>query len=323
MQAGFSSLKIKIMVYENKRLLIILLSVVAMLLIPAIAMQFTNEVLWTRADFLGAGFLLFGTGALLELVLRKVRSSKFKLMLVVVLLFGLVLIWAELAVGIFDSQLPETKVNAPNTDIDLYLEEGCGRCAKHKTPDCNSQRWNSSLVKLRKILLESGMKEERKWSVPCYTVNGQNVLILHAFNDFASLNFFKGVLIKDDANVLVAAGENSQSARQWRFANEEEIAENEDLIKAYIHEAMENEKAGKKVKFKKIEEQPIPEEFRVKLNEDESLKLAFEALTPGRQRGYLLYFAQPKQSKTKVARIEKCIPKILDGQGLHDEYRNC
>lgn len=201
--------------------------------------------------------------------------------------------------------------------VDTYLLEGCGRCEKYRTPQCKVQTWQNELIELRRIALESGLKEEYKWSQPCYTFEGSNIFLVTAFKEYAALAFFKGSLIKDSKKLLVAPGKNSQASRQFRFTNQKEILKLEPLIKAYIKEAIEIEKSGVKVEFK-ISPEPIPEELEEQFKKDHSLKLAFEALTPGRQRGYILYFSQPKQSKTRTVRIEKFKSKILEGKGFHD-----
>lgn len=205
-----------------------------------------------------------------------------------------------------------------DSKVDLYLKEGCGRCEYYATPKCKVHTWSNELKALRNILLNCGFNEEYKWSQPCYTVDGKNILILSAFKNYCSLNFFKGSLLKDPKGILVKAGENSQAARQIRFTSVKEVVKQEALLKAYLNEAIELEKAGKKVKFKKNPE-PMPNELEDVLKKNAELKKAFEALTPGKQRGYILFFTQPKQSKTRISRIEKCIPKILEGKGMHDK----
>lgn len=204
------------------------------------------------------------------------------------------------------------------TDVDQYLLEGCGRCDKGGTPDCKVHLWPQELRKLRSIALECGLTEESKWGVPCYTFQGANVAIVSAFKEYASLSFFKGALLQDVHKVLHSPGENSQSARLFKFTSLQQIMEIEDIIKAYIFEAIEAEKAGLKVEFKAKDELEYPEELLTKFEEQPDLKVAFEALTPGRKRGYILYFTQPKQSQTRTNRIEKCIAKIMEGKGFFD-----
>lgn len=208
-----------------------------------------------------------------------------------------------------------------NKSVDNYFIEGCGRCSLGGSPDCKVHSWTSELALLRKIVLSCGLKEESKWGVPCYTFQDKNILILSAYKDYCSISFFKGSLLKHDKKLLVKPGPNSQAGRLAKFTAIQQIMGIEKDLKAYIYEAIEVEKAGLKVPMKKNPE-PIPEEFEEKMDSDPVLKDAFEALTPGRQRGYIIYFSQPKQSKTRIARIEKCAPMILSGIGLHDEYKS-
>ncbi len=179
-------------------------------------------------------------------------------------------------------------------------------------------KWQKEYEKLRTIVLDCGLTEELKWGVPCYTFQKSNIVLIHGFKEYCALLFHKGVLLKDDHGILIQQTDHVQSARQIRFTSVEEIVEVEAILKAYIYEAIEVEKAGLKVEFKKTMEFNIPEEFQMRLDGNESLKTAFERLTPGRQRGYLLYFSQPKQSKTRTSRVEKYLEKILNGQGLDD-----
>jgi uncharacterized protein YdeI (YjbR/CyaY-like superfamily) len=179
-------------------------------------------------------------------------------------------------------------------------------------------RWKAEVAKLRAILLETPLTEEFKWGVPCYTLNKTNVALIHTFKDYCAVLFVKGALLRDEARVLVQQTENVQSARQIRFTGLQGIKDVEPVLKATILEAIEVEKAGLKVQFKQTAEFAAPEEFTRKLDETPDLKTAFEALTPGRQRAYLLYFSAPKQAKTRASRIEKSIQRILDGKGLDD-----
>jgi uncharacterized protein YdeI (YjbR/CyaY-like superfamily) len=204
-----------------------------------------------------------------------------------------------------------------NPKVDVFMEEGCGRCPLVGTPECKVITWRKELEQLRTIVLDSELVEEYKWSQPCYTYNGSNVLIVSAFKEYAMISFFKGSLLKDPEGILVKPGESSQAARQIRVTSVEEIIEIEPIIRSYILEAIAIEKAGLKVNFKKNPE-PMPEELLAIFGERPEVKAAFEALTPGRQRGYILYFSAPKQSKTKTSRIEKCIPKIMSGKGMQD-----
>ena len=181
-----------------------------------------------------------------------------------------------------------------------------------------AEKWQKEYEKLRIIVLECGLTEELKWGVPCYTFQQNNIVLIHGFKEYCALLFHKGVLLNDTHNILIQQTENVQSARQLRFSNLEEIDTLESTIKSYIFEAIEVEKAGLQVKLKKTTEFRVPEEFQARLDENADLKAAFEALTPGRQRGYLLHFSQPKQSKTRVSRVDKCMERILLGKGLND-----
>eukprot|EP00388_Colpodella_angusta_P023003 GDKJ01058800.1.p1 GENE.GDKJ01058800.1~~GDKJ01058800.1.p1 ORF type:complete len:193 (-),score=31.85 GDKJ01058800.1:603-1181(-) len=181
-----------------------------------------------------------------------------------------------------------------------------------------AEKWQEELEQLRKIVLECELTEELKWGVPCYTFQKSNIVLIHDFKEYCALLFMKGALLDNANGLLIQQTENVQAARQIRFTNLREIVDNKAILKAYIYEAIEVEKAGLKVELKKTTEYNIPEEFQQKLDESTALKTAFEALTPGRQRAYLLHFSQPKQAKTREARVEKCIPQILDGKGLND-----
>lgn len=181
-----------------------------------------------------------------------------------------------------------------------------------------AQKWQEELKMLRAIVLGCGLTEELKWYQPVYTFENSNVLIISGFKEYCVLSFFKGALLKDAHGILKKPGENTQSARTIHFTNVGEIVKLKPALKAYIKEAIEAERAGLKVKFKKITEHKMPEELKKKLNAMPGLKMAFRALTPGRQRAYMLHFSQPKQSKTRESRIEKCVRQILDGKGLND-----
>jgi uncharacterized protein YdeI (YjbR/CyaY-like superfamily) len=180
-------------------------------------------------------------------------------------------------------------------------------------------QWQQEAEKLRMITLDCGLAEELKWGCPCYTFRRSNIVLIHVFKEYCAYLFFKGALLNDTEGILIQQTENVQSARQIRFSNVLEIVEMESILKAYIHQAIEVEKAGLKVELKRTADFTVPEEFQNKLDHIPALKTAFEALTPGRQRGYLFYFSQPKQSKTRQARIEKFLPQILGGKGLDDE----
>lgn len=180
-------------------------------------------------------------------------------------------------------------------------------------------RWQEEIRKLRKIILDCGLAEELKWGVPCYTFEGNNIVLIHVFKEYCAVLFFKGALLHDANNILIQQTENVQAARQIRFTNVREIVELEPILKTYIYEAIEVEKAGLKVDLKKTTEFNMPEEFKNVLDKNPALKTAFSALTPGRQRGYLLHFSAAKQSKTRESRVERCKQKILNGKGLNDQ----
>lgn len=204
-----------------------------------------------------------------------------------------------------------------NPKVDDYLADGCGRCKYYATPQCKVHTWRKELELLRQIALESGLTEELKWSVPVYTLDGKNIVNISAFKEYSCLSFFKGVLLKDPEQLLEKHGESSQSVRTINFTDTQTILAREPILKAYIQEAIALEKEGAKVVFQKNLE-PIPEELEQKFAEMPALKAAFYALTPGRQRGYIIFISQPKQSNTRVARIEKCLPKIMNGEGFFD-----
>ncbi|KKD52959.1 MULTISPECIES: YdeI/OmpD-associated family protein [Paenibacillus] len=191
-----------------------------------------------------------------------------------------------------------------NPKVDVYL----GKVNK----------WKAEMEKLRAIMLDCQLTEELKWGKPCYMFQNSNIAIIQGFKEHCALMFFKGALLKDPNGILIKPGEDTQAGRQIRFTNVEEIVEMETILKAYIIEAVEVEKAGLKVDFKKNTELIFPEEFQAKLYENPALKTAFAALTPGRQRAYIMHFAAPKQSKTRESRIEKCMQDILAGKGLND-----
>ncbi|HTD97811.1 MAG TPA: YdeI family protein [Mucilaginibacter sp.] len=195
-------------------------------------------------------------------------------------------------------------MNTMNPKVDFYFNK--------------AKRWQEEVRELRMISLACGLSEELKWGCPCYTLKNNNIVLIHDFKDYCALLLFKGALLSDPNGILIQQTENVQSARQIRFTNAVEIVEMTPILKAYIYEAIEVEKAGLKVELKKTADFNIPEEFQYKLDAIPALKTAFEALTPGRQRGYLFYFSQPKQPKTREARVEKYIPQILGGKGLDD-----
>ena len=195
-------------------------------------------------------------------------------------------------------------MNRMNPKVDFYFSK--------------AKKWQEELEKLRMIVLDCGLNEELKWGVPCYTFQKSNIVLIHVFKEYCALLFFKGALLNDTNGILIQQTKNTQAARQIRFTNVREIAKMEAILKAYIYEAIEVEKAGLKVNFKKNTEFIIPEEFQNKLDEIPALKATFDALTPGRQRAYNLYFSAPKQSKTRESRVEKCMQQILNGKGLND-----
>lgn len=181
-----------------------------------------------------------------------------------------------------------------------------------------AKNWQEEFTLLRAIALDAKLTEEFKWGQPCYVLEGTNIVLMHGFKEYCALLFFKGALMKDPKGILITQTENVQSARQIRFTSAQEISKMKTVLKSYIREAIAVEKAGLKVEFKKTAEFSMPEEFQARLDGNAKLKKAFEALTPGRQRGYLLHFAGAKQAKTREARIDKCVPQILDGKGLDD-----
>ena len=199
---------------------------------------------------------------------------------------------------------PEEKINRANPKVDWYFIKG--------------KQWQSEFQLLRTIALASGLSEELKWGHPCYVLEKNNVFLMHGFKEYCALLFFKGALMKDPKKILVQQTENVQAARQIRFTDIKEIVKLEKTLKAYIKEAIAIEKSGKKVEFKKTKEFKMPDEFKTKLEEMPALKKAFYNLTPGRQRGYLLYFSSAKQAETREARVKKYLKKILGGKGFDD-----
>lgn len=179
-------------------------------------------------------------------------------------------------------------------------------------------KWKEEYAQLREIILDTALTEELKWGKPCYTFEGTNIVLIHGFKEYCALLFHKGALLKDAEGLLIQQTENVQAARQLRFTSLKDIVEQASIIKSYIYEAIEVERSGLKVKLKKTKEFSMPEEFQNKLDEMPDLKKAFESLTPGRQRGYLLYFSGAKQAKTREGRVEKYIEPILNGKGLDD-----
>jgi uncharacterized protein YdeI (YjbR/CyaY-like superfamily) len=196
-------------------------------------------------------------------------------------------------------------MNGMNPKVDFYFSK--------------AKAWRKEYEKLRMIILDCPLTEELKWGVPCYAFQNSNIVLIHGFKEYCAILFVKGALLKDAKGILITQTENVQAARQIRFTNVQEIVEMEPILKAYIYEAIEVEKAGMKVNYKKNTELIFPEEFQKKLDENPALKTAFEALTPGRQRAYHLYFSAPTQSKTRESRVEKYMKQILNGKGLNDQ----
>jgi uncharacterized protein YdeI (YjbR/CyaY-like superfamily) len=195
-------------------------------------------------------------------------------------------------------------MNNMNPKVDFYFDK--------------ATTWQKEITQLRTIALDCGLTEELKWGCPCYLFEKKNIVLIHVFKEYCALLFFKGALLKDTDGILIQQTKNVQVARQIRFTNIREVVKLAPILKAYIYQAIEVEKAGVKVKLKKSTEFEIAEEFQKKLDKVRGLKTAFYALTPGRQRAYLLHFSAPKQSKTREARVDKCIPSILNGKGLND-----
>lgn len=191
-----------------------------------------------------------------------------------------------------------------NPKVDFFFDE--------------AEKWQQEFKQLRAIILDCGLTEELKWGQPCYIFQNSNIVLIHGFKEYCALLFFKGALLNDPNDILIQQTENVQAARQVRFTSVREVVKLKPILKAYIYEAIEVEKAGLKVKLKKTSDFKMPEEFRNKLNKNAALKKAFNALTPGRQRAYIFHFSQPKQSKTRESRVEKYIPQIMEGKGLND-----
>jgi len=191
-----------------------------------------------------------------------------------------------------------------NPKVDFFFDE--------------AKQWQKEFEKLRTIALDTGLEEDLKWGCPCYTFHNKNIFLIHGFKEYCALLFFKGALMNDSDNILIQQSENVQAARQIRFTELKEIVDLEKIIKSYMFEALEIEKSGIKVEMKETKQFEMIEEFQKKLEENSALKEAFEVLTPGRQRAYLLYFSSAKQTKTRESRIEKCIPDILIGKGIND-----
>ena len=194
--------------------------------------------------------------------------------------------------------------NNTNPDVEFFFDK--------------ATKWQKEYKKLRTLIVSCGLTEELKWGCPCYTFENRNIVLIHGFKEYCAILFFKGALLADANGILIQQTKNVQSARQVRFTSAQEIIKMERILKAYTHEAIDVERAGLKVKYKRTSEFPIPKEFQNKLNKVPALKTAFTALTPGRQRAYIFYFSQPKQSKTRTSRVEKSVRQILNGKGLND-----
>jgi len=204
------------------------------------------------------------------------------------------------------------------TDITEFFSKGCGRCSKFDTPLCKLNKWKNELLLLREIILKCSLSETMKWGMPCYQYKGKNILMIAPFKDNCVISFFKGSLLKKHTNVLSKAGENSEQARVIRFTKLPEVTQIEKEIISLIKEAIEIENKGIKIKPKEITESDFPAEFLAELNASQQLKTAFNNLTPGKKRAYLIYFNSAKQSSTRVARIKKHLDQILSGKGLNE-----
>jgi len=204
-----------------------------------------------------------------------------------------------------------------NQKVDLFLLDGCGRCKYYQTPQCKVHKWPEELITLRGLILEFGLEEEIKWGFPCYTLNGKNILMLAPFKDNCALSFFKGALLKENP-ILEKSGENSNTFRLIRFQGMDKINKEIDTIRLIIQEAIDIEKSGKKLPKTDYSSIEIPEELETAFEDDHLFKAAFKNLTPGRQRGYILHFSQPKQTQTRTNRIEKSKTAIMNGKGLNE-----
>lgn len=208
-------------------------------------------------------------------------------------------------------------MNKFDPKVDQYLIDGCMRCKFGGTPSCKVNRWHIELETLRQVVMECGLTETLKWSVPCYTIENKNVVMVSALKEYVCLSFLKGAILQDEYQLLLNHGENSKAFRIMKFTSVDQIIENEHKIRAYIEQAIDIERSGRKIIYSHVPE-PVPAELMQKFEEYPELMKAFNALTPGRQRGYLLYFSQPVQSTTRSKRIEKCQARILMGLGLNE-----
>ncbi len=205
-----------------------------------------------------------------------------------------------------------------NSLVDKYLIDGCMRCKFGATPKCKVNTWRAELMLLRQIVLESGLTEQIKWGVPCYTLQNKNILIIASFKDYACISFFKGHLLKDFHKILIKQGDNTTAGRIIKYTNIGQITEHSEIIKSYITEAIYIEKSGQKSEIKNNTMPVVPDELLAEFDKYPEFKKAFYALTAGRQRGYIIYFLQPKQAQSRLNRIEKYKQKILNGEGLND-----
>lgn len=204
-----------------------------------------------------------------------------------------------------------------NTSVDSYLAEGCGRCDRFRMPSCKVHTWAEALAALRDLLRTSALTEEVKWGQPCYTLGGKNVVMIAAFDDSCALSFFKGILLTDPDGLLERPGPNSHAGRLFRFTSVEEVAARRALAAQFVEEAIALERSGARVPTRERSE-PMPDELQEALDAHPRVQAAFDALTPGRRRSYVLHVSGAKQSKTRAARAERCIPKILAGKGFHE-----
>jgi uncharacterized protein YdeI (YjbR/CyaY-like superfamily) len=205
-----------------------------------------------------------------------------------------------------------------NPAVDQILIQGCGRCSLVGTPQCKVNRWREILMGLRELLLETQLEETVKWGQPCYTLKDKNVALIHGFKEYCAIMFFKGAVLEDPEQILTQQTENVQSSRQFRFSSLKEFNQNKSKVQAFIQQAIDAEKTGKKIELKSHDEFAIPQELQERLSSDTTYRNAFERLTPGRQRAYYLFFAQAKQEATRKSRIEKMLPKIQQGKGPNE-----
>lgn len=202
------------------------------------------------------------------------------------------------------------------TSVDAYLAEGCGRCERYQTPSCKVHLWTEPMVALREVLAESALVETTKWGAPCYTLDGKNVAMLTALNHYCAISFFKGSLLDDPEGMLVPPGPHSQAARLLKFTSIEQVRDQRAMAVEFVAQAIEVERSGRRVEFRSDE--PVPDELRAVFDADPAVGAAFEQLTPGRRRSYVLHVSSAKQAKTRASRAERCIEKILAGKGFNE-----